>query len=1342
MSSLEQQIFKFGQTKNFGDLTKLLSDTQEDEILALIKTRIASGSFVQIWNYILKGFSAVSKELEEKKLGIIKDTLKMLDCSEIPTSQVNDIVSYINSDLPNYSTCNLVQLSNFCLEFLQNNDRSNQFSWKELFPEVISILSDQEVVDVDGTEMSGTEYKKQLLNTLCMMQWSPGRAVTIASMFLDIKLTKDEHTQVVNKFGRYIEKLTPQEIPGFVYQLLKLCKDHNLKSIIIRLQTYFGLRIYETSSVISLASSESVDLDAIESASNQDLLEAESTVLYHIHSSAALNSNSVKEYLLYLKNIIKTPEFILHPFQLTVLLTISTIQQYEDKVFEILKSCISRYYNEQHKNEESMWFHDMVPKLSSIENIFGQVLSISLQDRDIVLQGLINFAFVVLSIKNRLPGIYTDPIVEKQWNLGMLIIIKVCRHKRHKAGIILQEVINNILTDQNVTQYIDCLYIMSRNLALILLENQSSVIEIMQDLVQIPGSTAAQLLNAIMPLTKISSTLRDHLILLLRKALYSSKTETRQMAVTGYIKLLTSLKISSASNLSQLSNSMSSFSSGHSLFTQISLNRSSQSSQNSFSNESLCLEIVGILKRCFMQKLPVREQLYEGLFEAVEHNPEIRIAVLDVLWIQISNYYVVEEEVLPPLDFSKISFIKDIDVIQQEPLGKLLHVIGLILKDCVNSDSNETVQKFRNILESICDRMINCELVHFELDDGTDLSDELPECKKKVNVLQECMRVYESLIGYKINSWNNDTPRNGTQIVSLFQSYIRLVHFSKNIGKSKKERKKKNDSDASVQSNSTAVKKDQKNVSAFKMPETVLDFRTVTRALILLHEPVVEWTSMQEANTVKSKKEIHRHFLQSAYHLITAAKGKKYTDSEEKKRSLQILIDIAEVLFNRCIKTLSNFIDFDCASAVLVVECFYAILNCVASTHKKNLLPFLQKTVDENENLISCLSKIVKTYQKLFEMDDELESEDPDIKKLSLIYINTLSLLCTFIPSESSSLSIEFYDWLKNYAKNKTVPNRTASTSFFTLLFSTQIKFKKGLKLFNGIVESIGHIIGTSREVQTQEDDGYKIINEATANNAYICLTNAVKIILDEVDWVISRLKSEYVILSHVDDANNFRRKENLFAKEKGVTCQLCFVVTILEDLASVTIQPGPLVEAIFKNMSQFYITLTNLTKYFNARSTKASPAFQAARFEKLVKNVGKELSPSVNHLILYLEEESKVQQSTQSNKKSLNLKSKILKDTRLIPKVVYGMEQFSSCIIQLSNKTKVDLSKHIGQGTTRDFRILLKELNTEEDENEVIPNDSDSESTQIEDETSINRATDDEDTQQYSPPPKKSRKS
>lgn len=109
--------------------------------------------------------------------------------------------------------------------------------------------------------------------------------------------------------------------------------------------------------------------------STQDILEAEATVLYHIHSLASLGQNFTKDYLNFLKTILRSPEFILHPFQLSVLLTLSTIPHHEEKIFEILRSCVSRAYNEDQKKTSSAWFRDTVSVQTKLEDTFVYIIS-------------------------------------------------------------------------------------------------------------------------------------------------------------------------------------------------------------------------------------------------------------------------------------------------------------------------------------------------------------------------------------------------------------------------------------------------------------------------------------------------------------------------------------------------------------------------------------------------------------------------------------------------------------------------------------------------------------------------------------------------------------------------------------------------------------------------------------------------------------------------------------------------------------------------------------------------------------------------------------------------------
>lgn len=882
-----------------------------------------------------------------------------------------------------------------------------------------------------------------------------------------------------------------------------------------------------------------------------------------------------------------------------------------------------------------------------------------------------------------------------------MILLKITKRKHTIARTVLQTISNCIVTRQSNSQYIECLYVISKNFPLLMLENQSCIVELMDSLVQIPGQVANFLLDALIGLTKVSPTSRDHLIILLRKSLYARSTDTRQMAVNGFLKLITNLKVSNLVALSQSNMSSGSFSSGHSLYTQISMNISTQNCEASnFSNEALCLEVLGILKRCFMQQAEVKAQFYEGLFKAVCLNIELGIPVLDMIWFHFSQYYIMDEEQEIPLDFKKVALLKDAECILKEPLGKLIYTIGLITKkvsECDDNKENNTVIKFINILDSLCERMKNCELVHFELNDGTDLLDILPESQLKMHVLKEAMSVYEALIGYKIYSWDKHSQDQGKIIHSLYQGYSRLLHFAKNLSNSKKKdgQKKKtgksghNKTTQQTQADNTLKKDGQKG--SFKVPETVMDFECITKSLHLLHEIEVPWTTNNQANVIKSKREFHQYIMQCTVHLVQATKRCKALDVSVKKMYYEYLTEVAVVLFERIVNRLNEFMEFDCPTSILAMECFHSIIRLVESQYSSNFEAFLIKILGERA-FISNLGILVNVYQKLFEVDEEEASGESDIKKLSLIVINTLHTLANRIPSDSNTLSVQFFDWLKNFTYNNTIQSKVA-LPFIGLLFEVHNRYKITLTLLEQLSVSVGDTIGVITE-EEHDSESFTIINESSLNQIVLSLCSTVKTILEDIDALIGRLKSEFSLINCPGVENLETKLENLKCKEQGACYHSCLVVSVLTNLSNLVIPAGNISDAIFKSVMLVFNTLTSLTKHFISRSSKTNLAFERARFERLVKLAGKQLAPAVYKFILHIEESQKQEtQPTQSKKKvdSSTLKSRVLKETRLIPKVIYEIEQFGKCVIQLSNKTKVDLAKYVGQGVVRDFRI--KEL-------------------------------------------------
>lgn len=322
----------------------------------------------------------------------------------------------------------------------------------------------------------------------------------------------------MTKLSQTIDKLTCQELPAFVYQLLRLCSHQNSRCVFLRLQYYFANRIYKHLGKELESTSDTTDLNDISDASEHDAIQVESTVLFHVHTVASLGQGSIKDYLNSLKDVVKAPEFTLHPFSLTVLLTISTVSIFEEQSLDLIRSCIVRVITEDVKKVESTWFRTIVLSSIKVSNIISAVIENSVKERVLVVSGLVNLGFALLSVG---AGLGQKNIAENQWQLGTFILLKLMKKKREVSSTVIKQLCNRIVTGQNISHLTECLHQMCRNLTLTMLENQRIVLQLTEQILQLPAETSRHIIDAIVPLIKVSEVIRDNLILLLRKALYS-----------------------------------------------------------------------------------------------------------------------------------------------------------------------------------------------------------------------------------------------------------------------------------------------------------------------------------------------------------------------------------------------------------------------------------------------------------------------------------------------------------------------------------------------------------------------------------------------------------------------------------------------------------------------------------------------------------------------------------------------------------------------------------------------------------------------------------------------------
>lgn len=99
-------------------------------------------------------------------------------------------------------------------------------------------------------------------------------------------------------------------------------------------------------------------------------------------------------------------------------------------------------------------------------------------------------------------------------------------------------------------------------------------------------------------------------------------------------------------------------------------------------------------------------------------------------------------------------------------------------------------------------------------------------------------------------------------------------------------------------------------------------------------------------------------------------------------------------------------------------------------------------------------------------------------------------------------------------------------------------------------------------------------------------------------------------------------------------------------------------------------------------------------RFEKTVKLVDHELSKNMYCFTEHVIADGAGSSDAKQNKKDPTmLKNKFLKETKIIPKVVFEKEQFNKFLLLLSNKSKVDLVGQTKFTMARDYRLYTKQM-------------------------------------------------
>ncbi|KAM7396515.1 hypothetical protein PAMP_019550 [Pampus punctatissimus] len=1313
MKAEMDKIVSLSGGESTAELQKYLSSFTNDQLITIITNSAVKGKKVgTMIKGIFKGSPPSSSEGSNRRLLLYQQCIPLCESGDLQTEVAADIIGLLMLETHTLSGASLAQLASLFVEAIKVGNMGSGKSL-ELFPTVLTALAACEALSYGKGELSGEEYKKQLINSLCSSRWDPHCVIHLTTMFRDVPLSSEELQFLVEKVLRMFSKLDLQEIPPLVYQLLLLSAKGCKKQILDGIVSYF--KEQDLHQEEEQKHGESLDLE-VQSIPQDQLRHVEGTAILHIVFAIRLDHELGRELL----KSFKTSYGDLCPFSIALLLSVARIQRYEEQVFELLKGAIIKSFKDEQLLQGSKFLQDLLPGNCSVAQMILDTVKNSVFGWDHVTQGLVQLGFFLMDTFGPKPGPFGKTTegsatvartpTQLACKLGGQVLLQGFKMHEPIRGEILEQVLNRLVTKtaSPVNHYLDLFSDIVVSAPMILLESSSKVTETFDHLSYLPLATVQGLLKAIQPLLKVSMSMKDALILVLRKAMFSSQLDGRKSAVTGFLLLLKNFKVLGSLASSQCSQAVSS--------SQVQVDVHSR--YNSAANEAFCLEILSSLRRCLGQQADVRLMLYEGFYDVLRRNSQLASSVMQTLFSQLRRYYEQEPDLLPAVKLESCITAHGDQVYLQEPLAHLVsctvHCLLWLqnMRQSANSNTGDSddededeeegyQSELQTILESMTRRMIKSELEDFELDKSAEFSMGSSVGVKNNIYAVLVMGVYEVLMEYNFIKANY-SKSHFEELIELFNRYHKLSEILKE--KSGKGR-----------------------VPSNKMPRSLLSVGFISTLLTVLFRDSTQ--SREEALSVlRSSGEFVRYSVNVAVQKIQQLEETGHMDGPDGQnadKTFNFLCNMTSVLMWRYTNIPSMVEDAGkkekrCSLSQLCLEGLLRIFTTCQQRYPDKMAQLLstmdisEDDVEEDDGNVTEINFFyIRQFQRALFTQINRGEEEFNSKEAQLL-VSILSVLSRQL-KPSSQQFVQMITWTVKICKETSFEDSAFSKGLLSLLFNLHVFYKSPVSLLLELCQDIHSQLGDiDQDVEVEKQSHFAIVNTKTATTATLLVLSQVVKVLDEVDWLIARKKNQTASDKSVsEEATQAAGQQD--PVEKAVTLQLGTLVTALNELVQTALLPGTCTITLLRELTHTYTILTTLYIQVCTSRHCALPA----RVEKLVKLSGSHLTPQCYSFITYAQigELSAGADDKKKKKRSeVNTAASLLRETKAIPNLIFSIEQYEKYLITLSKKSKVNLMQYMKLSTSRDFRINAATLDAalqEQDDSQETTESQDAVETQ-----------------------------
>ncbi|XP_048014628.1 Fanconi anemia group I protein [Megalobrama amblycephala] len=1288
------KIISLSESDGVDELQKHLTLLSDDQLTTMLTNSALKGKDTGVLiKAIFKGSPVSVSHGANRRLLVYKHCIPLCESGDLQTEVASDIIGLLMLETHSLPGSALATLASLYVDAIKVGEMNSGRSL-ELFPTILTALAATETLAYGKGELSGDEYKKQLINSLCSSRWDPQCVIHLTTMFRDVPLSAEELQFLIEKILRMFLKLDLQEIPPLVYQLLLLSAKGCKKLVLEGIISYFKKQDQLQKEEQRNAESEDVEVQTIP---QDQLRHVEGTVILHIVFAVRLDHELGREFFKNLKVAQSDP---LCPFSIALLLSVARIQRYEEQVFEFLKSAITKNFKDDQIQHSSKFLQELLPQCNSVSNMILDTVKNSVFGWDHVTQGLVQLGFILMDSFGPKAGAFgkvtegtstTKTPNQQACRLGGQVLLESFKMHEPIRGEILEQVLNRLVTKtaSPVTHFIDLLSSIVMSAPMILLESSSKVTETFDQLSYLPLSTVQGLLKAVQPLLKVSMSMKDALILVLRKAMFSSHLDGRKSAVAGFLLLLKNFRILGSLASSQASQAI----------TSSQVQADVHSRYNTAANEAFCLEILSSLRRCLNQQADVRLMLYEGFHDVLRRNSQLASSIMQTLLSQLKRYFEPEQDLLPPLKLESCISAHGDQVFLQEPLAHLLcctvHCLlwnqnvqsGCSVSDDDDDDEDEeggVQSELHTILESITKRMIKSELEDFELDKCAEFSTSSSVGVKNSIYAVLVMGLNEVLMEYNFITANYN-KNHFEDILELFKRYHKVSEILR-------ERAGKG-----------------RPTSSSKTPRSLLSLGFISMLLTALFRDSTQ-SREESLSVLRSSGDFLRYCVSVALQKIQQLEETGHTDGPEGQspdKTFRHLCDITSVLMWRYTNVPSTVEDAGKKEkgqsvSLLCLEGLLRVFTTVLQRYPTRMSNFLSsldvsgeaegEAEGEGSDLTAQTAFYIRQFQRAL-MNQLSGGEEEFNSKEAQLLVSILSVLSRQL-SPSSQQFTQMLTWTVKICKETNFEDISLTKGLLSLLFNLHVLHKSPVSLLWEMCQDIHSQLGDiDQDVEVEKQSHFAIISMKTAASTTLLVLSQVGKVLDEVDWLIAKKKGQ-ISSDRTISGNTQQPLGQQDPIEKAFTVQLGTLLTALHELVQTALPTGPCTDTLMRELSRTYSILTTLTKYY-IQLCATQPGQLPARVEKLVKLSGSHLTPQCYSFITYVQSgeltaggPEKLKKKKKEDEAVAAASAKVLRETKAIPNLVFNIEQYEKFLILLSKKSKVNLMQYMKLSTSRDFRI------------------------------------------------------